>query len=305
MMSDIKIIPSKNIDRQKWDACVERNDNGLIYARSFYLDTMSENWSAIIAGDYEVIMPLTWRSMFGIKYLSKETFIQQLGIIGTAEESVIKKIIGIALKGYNLYGRLSFNFSNNISYLHNIKPKINFIIDLQQPYSDIFKSYTESLQRNVRRAIKNGVTIMPASNTEAAHAYRDYLFTFMDIKQVKNIFKRVDKLIQDKAAGKFILSKKAIDENGNTLAICLWLKDNKRIYNVMPTTLSSGKDKVAMPLLLNNIIEEHCEQKMYFDFEGSELPGIKKFYEKFSPVNQPYFLYEYNNLRWPLKLLKK
>lgn len=295
MLRDIRIISSKNIDRQKWDDCIARSENGLIYARSFYLDAMAENWSGLIAGDYRVVMPLTWRSKLGIKYLSKEIFIQQLGIIGKADAAETVAIIAFALKQFSLYGRTSFNFANDISFLQKATSHINFVLDLNKPYETIFKNYVESLQRNIRRAIKNNIQIIDASNEEAAKAYQDYISTFMNAKETAKVFLKFKKMLHH-APENFFISRKAVDAGGSTLAVCLWLKDDKRIYNLMPATLPAGKDKAAMPLLLDNIIKEYCGQNMLFDFEGSELPGIRKFYEKFSPVNQPYFIYQYNNV---------
>lgn len=294
-MPDIRIIPSKDIDRQKWDECVAQNENGLIYARSFYLDAMAENWSAVVVDDYRIIMPLTWRSKFGISYLSKEIFMQQLGVIGKANDTETIDVIASALKKFSLYGRMSFNFSNDVSFLQKATSHINFVLDLNKPYETVFKNYVESLQRNIRRAVKNNVQITGASNEEAAKAYQDYVSTFMNTNEVAKVFLKFKKMFHH-APENFFISRKAVDTSGNTFSICLWLRDNKRIYNLMPTTFPTGKDKVAMPLLLDNIIQEYCGQNMLFDFEGSELPGIRKFYEKFSPVNQPYSVYQYNRI---------
>lgn len=294
-MSSIQLISSREINRKKWDECIERNENGLIYARSFYLDAMAENWSAVVVDDYRIIMPLTWRHKLGIKYLTKEIFVQQLGIIGNANDAETKAVIAFALDKFNLYGRSTFNFLNNVAHLKNIKTCINFVLDLNKPYGIIFKNYAESLQRNIRRAIKNEVEIIDTSNEEAAKAYQDYVSTFMDEKQINRTFLKFTKMFHHVPEG-FFISRKAVDKNGDALATCLWLKDNKRIYNLMPTTFQTGKDKVAMPLLLDDIIRQHCGQRMLFDFEGSELPGIRRFYEKFSPVNQPYFVHQYNRI---------
>ena len=47
------------IDKSKWDDCMDRADNGLIYAYSFYLDQMAKHWDALVFNDYEAVMPLT------------------------------------------------------------------------------------------------------------------------------------------------------------------------------------------------------------------------------------------------------
>ena len=53
------------------------------------------------------------------------------------------------------------------------------------------------------------------------------------------------------------------------------------------------------------MIKEFAGKPLLFDFEGSDIQGVKSFYEKFGAVNQPYFHYHHNQLPGILKLLKK
>ena len=57
----IRYLRRQDIDDAKWDACIH-----LIYGKSYYLDHMTDGqWDALIMGDYEIIMPLTWRRKMG------------------------------------------------------------------------------------------------------------------------------------------------------------------------------------------------------------------------------------------------
>ena len=67
--SSIRYLTRREIDTTKWDHCIDTAGNGLIYAYSFYLDHMARNWDALVLNDYEAVMPLTWNSKFGIRYL--------------------------------------------------------------------------------------------------------------------------------------------------------------------------------------------------------------------------------------------
>ncbi|HRF18349.1 MAG TPA: hypothetical protein PK977_09275 [Chitinophagaceae bacterium] len=57
---NIRYLTHREIDKAKWDYRVSSSSNGLIYAYSYYLDTMSKNWDALVLNDYEAIMPLVW-----------------------------------------------------------------------------------------------------------------------------------------------------------------------------------------------------------------------------------------------------
>ena len=53
----------------KWDACIEKAPNGMVYAFSYYLNSMAKNWDALVLNDYDAVMPLTWNKKYGMQYL--------------------------------------------------------------------------------------------------------------------------------------------------------------------------------------------------------------------------------------------
>ncbi len=44
--------------------------NGLIYAKSWYLDIVADQWDALVENDYEKIFPLVHRKKYGIHMAS-------------------------------------------------------------------------------------------------------------------------------------------------------------------------------------------------------------------------------------------
>ena len=76
-MVNIRHVKHKDINKLKWDKCIDTAPNGLIYANSFYLDIMSKGWDGLVMNDYEAVMPLTWNKKFGIFYLRQPAFTQQ------------------------------------------------------------------------------------------------------------------------------------------------------------------------------------------------------------------------------------
>ena len=47
-MKELKFIENINLNREKWDRCVERSINKKIYVLSWYLDIVCDNWDALI-----------------------------------------------------------------------------------------------------------------------------------------------------------------------------------------------------------------------------------------------------------------
>ena len=99
--------------------------------------------------------------------------------------------------------------------------------------------------------------------------------------------------------------RKVVDEANKLPAIALFLRDENRIYNILPSTTTAGKKHSAMHFLIDNVIKEFAGTPLIFDFEGSDLPGIKAFYQSFGAVNEPYYHLHYNHLPAPFKWLKR
>ena len=97
----------------------------------------------------------------------------------------------------------------------------------------------------------------------------------------------------------------AVNKKGEILSTALLLFDGKRFYNMMNTTTDKGRKMSSNHYLMNSIIQEFAGQPYIFDFEGSDLPGVKAFYENFGAANEQYFHIKYNNLPWTVKLIKR
>ena len=101
----IRYLTNEQIDKIKWDACIDTASNGLVYAYSFYLDSMAKNWDALVLGDYEAVMPLTWNKKYGFYYLYQP-----------------------ALLNYNRFQFLSYYyiFSTYLGFHHDLSDHLGF-----------------------------------------------------------------------------------------------------------------------------------------------------------------------------------
>lgn len=70
----IHCIKRKDLDIDKYDACIAASVQFRIYAFSWYLDAVSENWEVLILNDYEAVMPLPWKQKYFLKYITQPFF---------------------------------------------------------------------------------------------------------------------------------------------------------------------------------------------------------------------------------------
>lgn len=304
MKPGIQRLPAAQIDAAKWDFCVQQHSNGLLYSTTTYLNALCPDWEGWVINDYEVILALPTKKKWGIRYAYTPPFIQQLGIIGNIDAVDTARLLKM-IKDAVAYADIHFNFSND-SLLQNIPVTswTNLVISLDQPLVQIQAQYSNDLKENIRKATSQALVYTHAGLHEAIDHFQDQYAA--RIKQIHpsdyDNFLRLCELLQTSGQ---CLVRAVTNADKELLAIALLLKDERRIYNLMNTTLPIGRDKEANHFLLDNIIREFAEKPLLFDLEGSEIPGVKKFYATFGAVNQPYFHYHYNGLPWPLRLLKR
>src|SRR4051794_12153403 len=299
------IIPSHEIDAAKWDNCIINSKANRIYARYMYLQYMADNWSGLIMNDYAAVMPVIWRRKWGIRYVYDAPFIQQLGLFGTYNTNDLKQAIYTVMK-FIKYGDLYFNHTNSIQQLLPVvRAATNLIIPLHTGYKMISQGYKSNLRYELKKAAGQALQYIAAPDIELAVQMYQQLYGQRLPSATKDNYERLIAIAKQLHNQQQCFVRQVFDKENALLAIALFLKDESRIYNLISATTELGRKLSAMHFLLDNVFKEFAGTPLIFDFEGSDIPGIKAFYQSFGAVNEPYYQVHYNHLPIPLKWLKR
>lgn len=285
----IQYLTNREIDREKWDKCVASATNSLIYNSSIYLDMLADDWNAIVVDDYRAIMPLPWRKKFLFKYYYHVPFVPQSGITGEYENTIFPKLSKEIFRRIR-FGDLLLNY-DNVEYASYLRARkmTNMVLDLSLDMPHLHKVYHRDLDKNLRKSaryelqyiaepdIKLGVSLFkklygsrfPSVNT--VH-YERFAALCLYLQRIQQAFAR-----------------KVTDRKGRLLAVGIFFKDHRRIYNIMNSVPPEGRRRSANHFLFDQLLREFAGSGLTLDFEGSQLPGIRKFYENFGAVNEPFF----------------
>lgn len=297
----MKIIYVKHadIDKEKWDRCIDQSTNGLIYAHSFYLDSMSENWDALVHNDYEAVMPLTWKRKFGISYLYQPAFTQQLGVFGNigSIDQITEAFLNHAFSHFS-FVEINLNFGNY--YKKAAKQKCNLILPLNRSFEEIEKKF----RKDFVKKIETSDLIYTTSND-----FENAILLFQKryskkISLSKNHYERFNQLCYLMKEKGDLIVRKVTNKKGELLSTAILFKDTKRIYYILSTTSEQGRKQQANYFLLYQLIKEFSGQDLIFDFEGSEIDSIKLFFKKFGAIEQNYPFVKINNLSFLQKRIK-
>ncbi len=306
----IRYLTHIEIDKAKWNHCIDNAGNKLIYAYSTYLDAMAEQWDAIVMGDYEIVMPLPWRKKFGIKYLYQPAFVQQLGLFSdqAIDNTIVEAFLELAYSKFQFaeinlnYQQSEFNFDKKFI----VSKKNNFISIVSSSAAVSLFESDSYLRKRLNKASRNDMNYL---NEESIHSS---LLLYQNLYQKKiksltdfdlNKFNELCKKLQ--CENKIIIRKVISKNNYELLALALLLNDGQRMYNIISCITPTGKKLLANYFLYNEILKEHLVEELIFDFEGSDLPGVADFYKKISTQNQQYISVKWNRLPKIIRLIKK
>lgn len=297
---EIQFISHSRIDKALWNKTIQESPNGLIYATTEFLDRMSPGWNALVSGNYDIIMPLTVKNKFGFSRLVQPAFSQQLGVFSKIklEETAIK----------NFIQKASEDMDETDIYLNydNLFPgaalRCNLVLPLHKSFEEISANFKKDLMRN---ATDHELYYIPAGIDEVFSDYEECILP-KNKSLKKSALGQFRNLCADMDRQNKVISRKVISKTNDKLSSALFLQDEKRIYYMMAATSAAGKKCHANAYLLHEMIREHSGINKLFDFEGSEIPGVRFFFEKFGPVNQPYphvHLENLNGWQKPVKYL--
>ena len=304
MTTHIQLLPAHQIDRNKWNRTVSQAENGLIYADTRFLDTMADNWSGIVVGDYTAVLPLPWRKKWGISYLYVPPFMQQLGLVGILDKEEVKAVSNLLQQQF-IYGDLHFNFSNSYvaSNFSAVKKRKNRITHLLPTYAELSQSFSGDARRNLQEAAHHSLHFQEGGEEEAMQLFLEQ----MKYKGAPSItdMKKFNGLCKEFSSTQQTICRSVLDNNKQLLAAIVGFKDGKRMYNLLNLTTPEGRKKSSNYFLFDQLLREWSGQPLWLDWEGSELPGVQSFYLHWGGEWENYYHVHLNRLPLPIRWLKR
>ncbi len=258
-----------DIDTIKWDRCIEKSKNGLIYARSFYLDLMAGKWDALVLNDYEAVMPLPWNRKYSFNYLYQPYFIPSLGIFGLKNQGVTVLDFLMVLSKKFSYWDIKLNESNLLTEGEGNRKVTattgtNYLLNLDRSYEIINAGYKRLSRRMIKRANDSLIEIVKqVKPAEVISFYRrHYEHKHEDIS-----VEVYDKLIActtvcfERNMAKTYLAKLP---DGEVVAAYLVLVDKKFVYSLIGGSSERGKQTGSFYLLTDAAIKDHADTKRVF-----------------------------------------
>ena len=286
----IRFVKYVDIDKSKWDGCIDKSINGNIYGYSWYLDIVCREWNALVDDDYLAIFPLPSGRKFFIEYIYQPFFTQQLGVFSrnNLTPELIKAFIDCLPKRFK-YIDINLNTQNKADVLDcKLIPQLNHELDLNFTYSSLVQNYSQNTRRNLKRALQSGITLdsspTPEEVVQLFRQNRGKHLTHLNNSEYSIFLRLIYVCIQRGIAeviGTYTISNELC-------AGAIFVRSHKKAIFLFSAVNAEARTNGAMSLIIDQFIRRNASNQLKLDFEGSNNPELARFYKSFGATSLIY-----------------
>lgn len=294
----IRLVRHHEIDDKKWDECIHTSVNGTLYAYSWYLNLVADQWEALIEGDYEYVFPLPYRVRGGIKYAFMPPFSQQLGLFSARhlDAERVEAFLEAIPKEYKLVD-LNLNSLNKVEHPKRVsRINLNYELDLISDYDTIRSKYSSNTKRNLKKAENARLSPLDyVSPAEVIQLFRDN--RGKDVPGLRNEdYNKLERLLHSMMHKGRVSISGAIGGPNILLAALVVAEVPRRSVLLFSATERMDENYGALVWLIDRYLKNNSGQGRVFDFEGSNSPGLARFYRGFGAKETTYPSVHVNHL---------
>lgn len=301
----IYCIKRKDLDVEKYDACISTSLQSNLFGFSWYLDICCTNWMVLVLNDYEAVMPIPYRKKYAIKYVYPPLWILELGIYSKGKKVKIDSFLEV-LKAHFKFAELRLNTKNNAIKSQN-KTQIGSLqfLSLKQGYESVFKKYNRNRKRELIKA-KNANLI--ENWTDSPDKLVSLFKQNIAIRLAKINDKDFENLL---GVIQFCLANKTgelltvYSEKNELVNAAFFIKFKDKVTQLVCASDLHNRDNGANTFSNDRAIFRYQNQFDIYNFGGSSMESIANYYKSFGAETVTYRLLKYNNLFPLLKLFKR
>lgn len=283
----IRRIKHDDIDKLRWNRLMESVPGCPVYSFSWYLDIVAGTWDALICGDYQYVMPVPFRSKWGLSYIYQPFFTQQLGIFPPAPD-YIQRAFGIQLA--RKFPFISYQATDSLLPEKfrgfTLKQRRNRYLPLLHDYAILSGGYPDNTRRNLKKAERKGISVKLGNSSEE-YVRLKKKHTRGNVPE--DSFRILGELVGHSLAEGKGQIRLACDPGGEITAGAFLLFHQNMVYYLNAFSSDTGMENGSAFTIVDGFIREFAGTGMILDFEGSEIEGIDRFYRGFGALEKSYF----------------
>jgi len=299
----IKLMTNK----EKYREFCQKELNIPIFSKDWWLDSVcgKDNWDVVIiekGGQISASMPyiIKKKSIFSlntmpsltqtlgiyIKYPKGQKYYKKLSWEKEMMTQVINQLSTVDYFSQNFHHTVTNwlpfyweGFSQTTRYTYKIE---NITIE------DLEKNLETDIRRRRRKAEKIGIEVYESEDLEKFYELNTMTFKRQNMNPPYS-FELVKKIYENTKKHNSCKIYFAKDNTGDVIAANFLVYDDNTVYYLMGGINPSKRDLGGMDMIQYESIKYALENGKAFDFEGSMIESIEKYFRSFGGFQIPYF----------------
>jgi hypothetical protein len=288
-----------------WDKLVSASPQGTIFCRSWWLSAISGDVRLLgYFGDRHLIagIPLYFEKRFGVDLCTIPPLTQTWGVM---IEPLVGKEVSKASRELEILRAIASSLSEQSIFFQAFHPsfrnwlplqwrgfkqttRFTYVLDDLSSADAIWKGMRHQMRTEIRKAERLGLTI---TTCDIATVFRtgQELYRRRGVKQPFTLeyLRRIYAAARQHNAAECFAAQ---DRTGRIHAANLLVWDSKKSYYLAGARDSESFTTGAQALLIWHMIQFAATRTRAFDFEGSVLAGVERFFRGFGAKRIPYSL---------------
>ncbi|CAH1000153.1 hypothetical protein LEM8419_01300 [Neolewinella maritima] len=290
-MADVRYLRRSAIDTARWDAAVRSDPRPLPYGLSWWLDAVTDGqWDGLVLDDYRAVLPLPRQRRYRLlPTYGRPPFTQQLGPFGVLQAGDIDLLLQHLPRRWPVSLPLRYA-PDHIAAAPSLtcRRRVNYVLDLSLLYAEVTAGFPKKLRQYSRRWATD--QLEACTPKAVVTLYRNELGERAGLRDLH--FRRLEKLMHE-AVARNAGHCYQLRDGGNLLAAGFFPYLTGRTINLAAASTELGMRERGMSRLLFQLFRQRAGHAgAVFDFEGSELPGVREYFAKFGGVDEGYYLVE-------------
>ncbi len=301
-----KIILDNRSSKQKYLEFA-RKERLPIFMQSYWLDSVCENsmeWDVILyekGGDIWGSFVYIKKKRYGLTLITMPKLTQFLGPYIKYPEnqkyykklSWEKEIMNYFIDNLPKFDYLNMNMHYNMTnwlpfYWKGFKQTTRYTYVIENmSIDDLEKNFESDIRRRKKKALKLGIQVIEIDDIEKFYQLNEMTFKRKNIKIPYNFefVKRLYNKCKENNAVKMYFAK----YQDEVIAANFLVYDDSTVYYLMGAIDPNKKDLGGMDIVQFESIKFALKNGRKFDFEGSMIEDIEKYFRSFGAIQKPYF----------------
>ena len=306
--------------KEKYRELCEKDDEIPIYSKDWWLDAVCTDgvWDVALVekgGQIVASMPYYLKKEGMFKLISMPKLTQTMGpyIKYPKKQKYYKKLSWDKEIMTSLIEQLPYcdafnqSFNSKITnwlpfYWKGFNSSVRYTYTIENiAFDNLEKLLETDIRRRKRKANELGVEVFEGEDIETFYEVNMKTFQRKGLEKPFSLdfLKRFYKIVKEHNACKMFFAK---DNENNIIAVNFLVYDNNRVYYILGGIDPLKKDLGAMDVILYESIKFAIETNRIFDFEGSMIDSIEKYFRSFGAVQTQYLqVFKTNSKLWKIK----